>query len=177
MWQMVSSTTISSDLETGGQVQKLVNPAPLSATERQQVRSALAKVVQPLSLNVQAPSSDLGFLKALAQARVIGVGEGSHGTHEHFLLKARIFKVLAQQYGFTALAFESNMAGGEAVNAYISGPSDDLGAAVAGLGFVVWRNEDIRDLLVWMRNYNAGRVNKVPLKFVAIDINNGSDSF
>lgn len=173
-WQIVQSQNLTTTMNMGGQAQQMTDPAPLSDAGRQALAGALKASLKPInvadSANDTGKSDDLGYLKALAPARVIGVGEGSHGTHEHFVLKARIFKALVQQYGFTTLAFESNMAGAEAINAYISGQSGDLQAAVSGLGFKVWRTAEIRDLLTWMREYNAKRGGKPALTFVGVDM-------
>ena len=171
-WQIVGSKTIGSTVDMAGQKQVMIDPAPLTVAQRQ----ALKPLLRPVDPTAASGVSDLTFLQPLAQARLIGVGEGSHGTHEHFVLKARIFKALVQQYGFTTLAFESNPAGARAINAYISGESDDLQAAVNGLGFMVWRTAEIRDLLVWMREYNAQRGDRPALKFVAIDMQDPAGS-
>lgn len=169
-WQITESRSLSVNLDMGGQKQTMTDPAPLTPSERQTLGAAFRAAVKPISLAPDAKADDLAFLNPLAAARVIGVGEGSHGTHEQFVLKARIFKALVQQYGFTTLAFESNRAGAEAINAYIGGQSADLQAAVNALGFLVWRTAEVRDLLVWMREYNASRGQKPALKFLAVDM-------
>ena len=169
-WQITQSRNLSINLDMAGQKQVMTDPVPLSNSERQSLSGAFKATLKPISVAVNATADDLAFLKPLAVARVIGVGEGSHGTHEHFVLKSRIFKALVEQHGFTTLAFESNMAGGEAINAYLGGQSSDLQAAVNGLGFAVWRTAEVRDLLVWMREYNASRGSKPALKFVAVDM-------
>ncbi|GGI90388.1 erythromycin esterase family protein [Deinococcus wulumuqiensis] len=169
-WQIVGSRTLSSTVDLAGQKQVMNDPAPLSGAQRQALQTALRPLLKPVSLNVGAAASDLAFLAPLAQARLIGAGEGRHGTHEHFVLKARIFRALVEHHGFTTLAFESNPTGAPAINAYISGESDDLQAAVGGLGFMVWRTAEIRDLLVWIRDYNAQRGDRPALTFVAVDM-------
>ncbi|MFC6593179.1 erythromycin esterase family protein [Deinococcus lacus] len=107
----------------------------------------------------------------MATAKVIGVGEGSHGTHEHFALKSKMFQELVEKHGFTVLALETNPSSMHKVNAYITGQSDDLKEAVNGLEMFIWRNTDLRDLLVWMREYN-GKHPSAPLKVIGIDVQN-----
>lgn len=169
-WQIVDSRALNAQVDLGGNRQILADdPAPLSPASRAALAAALRPLLRPVNPSGTGVA-DLAFLTPLAQARLIGVGEGSHGTHEHFVLKARIFKALVQEHGFTTLAFEANPARAQAVQAYISGESADLTAAVNGLGFSVWRTAEIRDLLVWMRGYNAARGSKPALNFVAVDM-------
>ncbi|MHA0036036.1 erythromycin esterase family protein [Deinococcus sp. PESE-13] len=168
-WQIVDSRALNAQVDLGGNRQVLADPAPLSPASRAALVAALRPLLRPVNPSGTGVA-DLAFLTPLAQARLIGVGEGSHGTHEHFVLKARIFKALVQEHGFTTLAFEANPARAQAVQAYISGESADLTAAVNGLGFSVWRTAEIRDLLVWMRGYNAARGSKPALNFVAVDM-------
>ena len=168
-WQIVESRHLTTRLDIAGQKQTMTDPAPLTSTQRRSLSAALKPLLRPVN-PVGTGTADLSFLPPLAGARLIGVGEGSHGTHEHFVLKARMFRALVQEHGFTTLAFESNPAGAQAINAYLSGASDDLKAAVAGLGFSVWRTAEIRDLLVWLRGYNAARGGKPAVNFVAVDM-------
>jgi erythromycin esterase-like protein len=55
----------------------------------------------------------------VASARVVGLGECTHGTHEVFQLKHRLLEYLVTQQGFTTLALEVDYGWGEILNEYI----------------------------------------------------------
>jgi erythromycin esterase len=97
------------------------------------------------------------------------MGEATHGTSEFFSLKDRIFRLLATKMGFTVLAMETPWVGGLAVDKYVTTGQGDARAALAGT-FAVWDNQEVLDLIEWMRAYNLTRGNRPPLRFVGIDM-------
>jgi erythromycin esterase len=90
-----------------------------------------------------------------AGARVVGLGEGTHGTREFFQLKERFVKYLGAERGFGVFAIEANMPEARLVNAYVLGGPGDAKSLLAGLGFWTWRTPELLDLLTWMRAYNV----------------------
>lgn len=120
------------------------------------------------------PSGDLADLQplgsAIGDARIVGVGEATHGTREHFLYKHRLLRYLVTQKGFRALAFESPWPTGLALNEYVlSGRGDPqrlLGRGVFG----VWYTQEVLDMIRWMRAYNATVSPEQRVEFVGIDI-------
>jgi erythromycin esterase len=120
------------------------------------------------------PMSDLADLQPLApvvgDARIVGAGEATHGTREHFLYKHRLLRFLVTQKGFRALAFESPWPTGRALNQYVLGGEGDptrlLGKAVFG----VWYTQEVLDTIRWMREYNATVRPEQRVEFVGIDM-------
>src|SRR5690606_16545940 len=66
------------------------------------------------------PGTDLEDLEPLGQmvgdARIVALGEGTHGTREFFQLKHRILEFLVQRMGFTHFAIEARWAESSDVN-------------------------------------------------------------
>lgn len=120
------------------------------------------------------PSGDLADLQPLApvigDAGIVGVGEATHGTREHFLFKHRLLRFLVTQKGFRALAFESPWPTGLPLNQYVLGGEGDperlLGKAVFG----VWYTREVLDMVRWMREYNATVPPDQRVEFVGIDM-------
>lgn len=69
------------------------------------------------------------------QARVIGLGEATHGNIEFQQLKLEVFKVMVEKYGVRAFALEGDYGGCEEVNRYIHGGSGTAQEAAAAIGF------------------------------------------
>src|ERR1043165_3404394 len=58
-----------------------------------------------------APLRDLEPLRnVIGTAGVVGLGDGTHGTHEYFELKLRTIEFLVREMGFTAVAMEAPFA-------------------------------------------------------------------
>ena len=66
-----------------------------------------------------APFGDLAPIgRIVGDARIVSLGEGTHGTSEFFQMKHRLTKYLAQNKGFTVFAIEANMPEARRVNEY-----------------------------------------------------------
>ena len=110
---------------------------------------------------IRGDNADYDALLAMAaDARVVFLGEQTHGTHEFYSERARITRRLILERGFRAIALEADWPEVERVNRYIHGLGTDRSAAAALGGFTdfpvwMWRNTDMRDLVDWLRTYNA----------------------
>jgi erythromycin esterase-like protein len=98
----------------------------------------------------------------VGDARVVLLGEASHGTHDFYRVRAEITKRLIREKGFGAVAVEADWPDAYRVNRYVRGRSTDLDAADALGGFLrfpqwMWRNADVLDFVGWLRQYNDGR--------------------
>lgn len=55
------------------------------------------------------------------QAKIVALGEATHGNKEFQQLKLDIFKIMVEDYGVRAFSLEGDYGGCEAVNRYIHG--------------------------------------------------------
>jgi erythromycin esterase len=97
------------------------------------------------------------------------MGEGSHGTHEFFRMKHRVFEFLVQRMGFTVFAIEASFPEALDVDRYVRTGEGDPSALIRGMYFWTWNTDEVLDLVRWMRNYNVARGAPV-LRFVGIDM-------
>ena len=93
--------------------------------------------------------------EVVGEARLAGLGEGTHGTKEFFQMKHRLTKLLAKEKGFTVFAIEANMPEARQVNRYIQTGEGDPREALDGLHFWTVATEEVLALIEWMREYNA----------------------
>ena len=95
----------------------------------------------------------------IGDARVVLIGESSHGTHEFYEARAEITKWLIEEKGFCAVAAEADWPDAYRVNRYIRGLGEDKNADDALSGFErfpawMWRNTVVRDFVEWLRARN-----------------------
>lgn len=106
--------------------------------------------------------SDLGFLRnMIGDAKIVSLGEGTHGTSEFFKMKHRITKYLAEEMGFTVFAIEANMPEAKAINDYILYGKGDSKKALEGLYFWTWNTQEVLDMIEWMREFNKSKNGRI----------------
>lgn len=116
----------------------------------------LAATAHPFATDDPAhDNSDLAFLRDLVgPARLVALGESTHGTREFFRLKHRLVRCLVEELGFTMFAIEASMPEAELLNRYVLTGEGDPAALIAGMYFWTWRTEEVLDLVRWMRRHN-----------------------
>ena len=99
------------------------------------------------------------LLEHIGEARLVLLGEASHGTHEFYRERAELTTRLIAEKGFTAVAVEADWPDAYRVNRYVRGLGAVESAADALAGFKrfpawMWRNVVILDFVGWLRAYN-----------------------
>ncbi|MEV4174308.1 erythromycin esterase family protein [Nonomuraea sp. NPDC049709] len=102
----------------------------------------------------------------IGDATVVGLGESSHGTHEESTLKFRTLRLLVTELGFRSIAWEEDWTTGVRVNRYVLTGEGDLDALMRELT-TTWQTAEVREVLAWLRAYNAGHDDKV--RFVGVE--------
>lgn len=98
-------------------------------------------------------------MKLIGDARLVLIGEASHGTHEFYRERAEISKRLIQEKGFTAVAVEADWPDAYRINRYVRAASEDAESIDALANFKrfptwMWRNADVLNFVGWLRAYN-----------------------
>ena len=128
-----------------------------------------AIVIPTLALDAD-PNGFAGIGAAIGDARIVGMGEGSHGSSEFFAFKDRLFEYLVEKKGFTIFAMEAAWGAGLNVNRYIKGGRGTAKQAVASLGFWTWDTPEVVNLVRWMRDYNAQLGRHSILSFIGVNM-------
>ena len=114
-----------------------------------------------------APLRDLTSLRpAIGDAEIVGLGESTHGVAEEETLKHRTLRLLVERMGFRSVAWEEDWTTGLQINEYIQTGRGDLDALMAQMS-PQWQSRQVADVLTWLRDYNAGRTDKV--RFVGVE--------
>lgn len=100
------------------------------------------------------------LLDEIGDARIVLIGEASHGTHEFYDARAAITRNLIESQGFTAVIAEADWPDAWRVNRYVRGINDDRSANEALGGCKrfpqwMWRNTVVLEFVEWLRDRNA----------------------
>jgi erythromycin esterase len=131
----------------------------------------LKQQLKPIeSVNPNVYSDDLkSFRQIVGKAKVVGLGECTHGSHEVFQMKHRLVADLVKRLDFTVFAIEADFAGAQLVNQYVQSGEGDSLTVLGALGFWTWYTDEVWQLIKWMKDYNQLHPNK--LTFTGFDMN------
>ena len=130
------------------------------------------KTVEPSSSD-----EDLQPLKQIVgNATIVGLGEQTHGTHEFFTMKRRILEFLVTHMGFTTFALENGWDESRLIDKYVLTGQGNLVDLLHADLYPTWQVQEFRDLIEWIRAYNADRAHPMKVHFAGIDCANISQA-
>jgi erythromycin esterase-like protein len=137
----------------------------------------LAELVRDAAHPLTGHAGDYDPLVDLVgDARVVLLGEASHGTHEFYHERARITRRLVEEKGFNLVAVEADWPDAYRVNRFVRGVGEDASANDALRGFRrfptwMWRNTDVLAFVDWLRDRNDSRRAGAPcVGFYGLDL-------
>jgi len=102
--------------------------------------------------------TDLGpLLDRIGTARVVLLGEASHGTSEFYRFRARVTRELIAKRGFTIVAVEADWPDAARVDRYVrhGPPLAEREPAFSRFPAWMWRNAEVHGFVEWLRAWNA----------------------
>lgn len=103
-------------------------------------------------------------------ARVVLVGEASHGSSEFYRARAAISRRLIERHGFSIVAVEGDWPDAAAVDAWARGRTlhDWRQTAFRRFPLWMWRNREVDGFVRWLRDFNQGA--ERPVEFRGLDV-------
>ena len=121
---------------------------------------------QPLSRIIASAAEPFGsietadlkpLLNRIGDARVVLIGEASHGTSEFYRMRDKISRALIETKGFNFVAIEADWPDAARIDHYVRHreyrPSE--WTAFSRFPIWMWRNNEVRAFVDWLRSYNA----------------------
>ncbi|HEV3021471.1 MAG TPA: erythromycin esterase family protein, partial [Pirellulales bacterium] len=105
---------------------------------------------------------------AIGDARIVSLGESTHGSREIFQMKHRLLEFLAAEMGFTIFSIEANMPESYRLNDYALHGKGDANRLIAGMYFWTWNTREVKDMVEWMRRFNQSGKGRV--EFTGFDM-------
>ena len=114
------------------------------------------------------------FFDRFVDARVVLLGEASHGTSEFYRARAAITRRLIERHGFTIVAVEADWPDAANIDRYVRHRPKREGEEAAFQRFPtwMWRNSEVDALVRWLRRHNEGRAPEDMAGFYGIDLYN-----
>ena len=115
------------------------------------------------------------LLALVGDARLVLIGEASHGTHEFYAARAALTRRLIAEKGFAAVCIEGDWPDAYRVHEYVHGRGPDGSADDALRGFTrfptwMWANTVVRAFVAWLRDRNAGVPERERAGFFGLDL-------
>ena len=91
-------------------------------------------------------------------ARIVLLGEATHGTHEFYAARAAITRRLIERHGFNIVAVEGDWPDIACIDDYVrhNAPRPRGGEPFVRFPTWMWRNEEVLSIADWMRRHNSG---------------------
>ena len=124
---------------------------------------------------------DPGFARAFdrfGDARIVLLGEASHGTSEFYRARAAITRRLIERHGFTIVAVEADWPDAAYVDRFVRHRPRREGEEAAFQRFPtwMWRNIEVEAFVRWLRTHNEERAPEAMAGFYGLDLYNLSGS-
>lgn len=116
------------------------------------------------------------LLAAIGEARVVLLGEASHGTHEYYTWRTALSRRLIQEKGFQFIAVEGDWPDCFEVNAAIKQEAVTYGSAAQLLRTFnrwptwMWGNWEIAALVEWLHRHNRAQAAGQRVGFYGLDV-------
>src|SRR5450759_1918555 len=126
------------------------------------------------AIRLTTPEAGHGFAdmeplkKVVGNARIVSLGEATHGSREFFQLKHRMLEFLATQMGFSIFSIEANMPEAYKLNDFVLRGEGDPAKLIKGMYFWTWDTEEVLDMVRWMREFNKSGKGRV--EFTGFDM-------
>ena len=112
------------------------------------------------------------LLERIGDARLVLLGEATHGTSEFYRMRERISRELIVKKGFRFIAIEGDWPDAARVDHYVRHleypPSE--WTAFARFPTWMWRNNEVRDFVNWLREHNAATKHEARVAFHGLDL-------
>ncbi len=124
-----------------------------------QSTAELSAVLRAHAENLPTPDAQ-DFARAFdrfADARVVLLGEATHGTHEFYAARARITRQLIEHHRFNIVAVEGDWPDIARIDGYVRGAAirPSAGEPFARFPTWMWRNQEVLAFADWLRGHNA----------------------
>ena len=132
--------------------------------------------IRQWSYPVQSKADLQPLFDRIGNARIVMLGEASHGTHEYYTWRAYISKRLIEEKGFNFIAVEGDWPDCYRLNRFVKGYNPGYKSAFNVLHAFnrwptwMWANWEIVALAEWLQKHNTGLAANQKVGFYGLDV-------
>lgn len=134
----------------------LLTEAPGESSRPATVAELIRETCEPID-DIESVDLD-ALVERIGDARVVLMGEATHGTSEFYRMRGRITRELIRRKGFNMIGLEADWPDAARVDAYIrhAQPREHEWKPFTRFPVWMWRNHEFHELCEWLREYNGG---------------------
>lgn len=138
----------------GARLRARQDDGPAGGTAQAALAQAIAAACERFETIDSADLSPL--LERIGEARVVLLGEATHGTSEFYAMRARISRALIERKGFRFIAIEGDWPDVSRIDRYVrhAGHRPTPWASFARFPVWMWRNQEVLQFVQWLRTHN-----------------------
>lgn len=144
---------------------------PYAATARSSLPGMIRDAAEPFtsieSANLQP------VLDRIGDARLVLIGEASHGTSEFYRMRCKITKELIEQKQFDFIAIEADWPDAYRIHDFVTHKQREephYWESFSRFPTWMWRNQEVLDFIHWLRNFNLNRPPEQRIGFYGLDL-------
>jgi erythromycin esterase-like protein len=144
-------------------------PAPAPAVDIARDAFDLRRFAEPLP-NALDPDFAVPFDR-FADARIVLLGEATHGTAEFYDARAAVTRRLIEKHGFSIVAVEADWPDADRLDRYVRRREKLVSeeAAFARFPTWMWRNLEVRRFIDWLHQHNLDQPPERRAEFRGLD--------
>ncbi len=138
--------------------------------------SPLEESIKNYALSYETKEDLNPIIDAIGDAKIVLLGEASHGTSEFYTVRAELSKRLIEEKGFKLIAVEGDWPSCQQINRFIKGYTDeneDVRNVLKSFNrwpTWMWANEEIADFVSWLKLHNQAKKDIQKVGFYGIDV-------
>lgn len=141
------------------------------------MKMSLDEAIQHYALPFKTDDDLTHIVEAVGNAKIVLLGEASHGTSEFYTVRTALTKKLVEEKDFSLIAVEGDWPSARKVNRYIKGyedsktaPGEILSQAFERWPTWMWANEEVAQLIQSLKQLNDARRPKEKVGFYGFDL-------
>ncbi len=154
--------------------------SPAAEHIRETAVHELAKELRAAGEHLPAPEREGfgAFFDRFGDAKVVLLGEATHGTSEFYRARAAITQRLVEQHGFTIVAVEADWPDAASIDRYVRHRPAEPAREQPFARFPtwMWRNLEVREFTARLREHNRSRPMAHQVEFRGLDVYSLSNS-
>ena len=150
---------------------RVVPPPRAKGSRPAQLASLIAECAEPIDAAQLEQVPVDALLDRIGDARVVLLGECTHGTSEFYRMRSRITQELIRRRGFTAIAVEADWPDAAVVDRYVRHlpPTKRSWSPFSRFPTWMWRNREVSALIDWLQIHNAKNTSAM-VSFSGLDL-------